>query len=62
MSVAWTPLSATEKKVYRISDKIKIEDNNSKLLMRYEFFEAILRIAGLMYKDTKITQTFAEAF
>jgi len=30
--------------------------------MRYEFFEAILRIAGLMYKDTKITQTFAEAF
>jgi len=31
-------------------------------MMRYEFFEALLRLAGLMYKDTKISRTYAEAF
>jgi len=36
--------------------------NSSKLMMRFEFFEALLRLAVLMYKDTKITQTYAEAF
>jgi len=31
-------------------------------MIRYEFFEALVRLAGLMYKDTKITKTYAEAF
>lgn len=39
-----------------------IEIDNKKLMIRYEFFEALVRLAGLMYKDTKITKTYAEAF
>jgi hypothetical protein len=39
-----------------------VESNNEKLLIRYEFFEAILRIAGLKYRDTGIAKTYAEAF
>jgi hypothetical protein len=34
VTLAWAPLSASESNVYKISDKIKVEDNYKKEALR----------------------------